>query len=80
MCSVWDEEQPMQVQGGGAHAGFRGVRGGGVGGVAGGGSRLLLPPHEGPPYHGSSRRRRLSIGFKRMSSGYYISSRNVSDV
>ncbi|KAL8546794.1 hypothetical protein ACS0TY_006491 [Phlomoides rotata] len=60
MRAVRDEEQPLQVQGGGPHVGFRGVRGGCAGGMAGGCSRLLLPPRQGPPHHGPSRHRRLS--------------------
>lgn len=59
MRAVRDEEQPVQVQGGGPNRRLPGIRGGGAGGVAGRRTRLLLPPHEGPPHHGSSRHRCL---------------------
>lgn len=62
MRAVWDDEQPMQVQGGGADAWVPGVRRGGTGGVAGRGFCLLLPACEGPPYNSASRGRRLSQG------------------
>lgn len=59
MRAMRDGEQPVQVQGGGSHAGVLSVRRRRRRGVAGGSPRLLLQAHEGPPYHGSSRHRRL---------------------
>lgn len=53
MCAVWDKEQPVQVQGGGANVGVLVVRRGGGGGVAGGGCCLFVPPQQGQAYYGS---------------------------
>lgn len=54
MRAVWDEEQPVPVQGGRAHSGTSGMCGGGSGGVADRCGGLYFPAHEGPPHHGSS--------------------------
>lgn len=50
---VRDEEESLQVQGGGADVGLVGLRIGGAGGVAGGGSRLSIPSLEGSSDYGA---------------------------
>lgn len=75
MRAMWQHEQPLPVQGGGANAGVPGVCGGGGGRVAGGGSGVLLSPLKGSQNHGSSRYSHISFSHQchpHLSSNYML--------